>query len=137
MASVMQNRVEALAISGVVLLQGALAVAGLPGWPCPVRHLLGIPCPGCGLTRATGALLHGDWQTSFTFHAFAPLVLFGLALIGLSSVLPAGPRRSLIQAVGTIEQRTGMTFILLSGLMLYWLVRLLFFPETSALLVGR
>ncbi len=136
-ASVMQNRVEALAISGFVFVQGALVVAGLPGWPCPVKHLLGIPCPGCGLTRATTALLHGDWHTSFTFHAFAPLFVLALALIMLASLLPERPRRSLISAVRTVEQRTGMTFILLVSLMLYWLTRLLLFPNTSALLVGR
>jgi hypothetical protein len=136
-ASVMQNRAEALAITGFVFVQGALVLAGLPGWPCPVKHLLGIPCPGCGLTRASTALLHGDWHTSFAFHAFAPLFLLTLALIVLASLLPERPRRSLIATVETVEQRTGMTFILLLGLMLYWLIRLLLFPETSALLVGR
>lgn len=136
-ASVMDNRAESLIISGFVLAQGALMLAGLPGWPCPVKHLLGIPCPGCGLTRATAALLGGDWQTSLAFHAFAPLFALTLALIVLSALLPRRWRHALIAAVSSVERSTGMTFILLVSLMLYWLIRLLLFPETSARLLGR
>jgi hypothetical protein len=137
MASVMRRRAEALFISGVVLTQGALVAAGLPGWPCPVRHLLGIPCPGCGLTRATTALLHGEWQASLALHAFAPLFLLAFALVGLSAMLPERQRRTLVYTVETIEHRTGITTILLGCLMLYWLIRLLLFPATAARLIGR
>jgi hypothetical protein len=137
MASVMQKRTEAIFISGVVVAQGALVATGLPGWPCPVRHLLGIPCPGCGLTRATGALLHGEWHTSLALHAFAPLFLLAFALIGLSVLLPERQRRALVRAIETIEHRTGITTILLACLMLYWLIRLWLFPETAARLIGR
>lgn len=38
---------------------------------CPSAALFGIPCPGCGLTRATLALVRGDVLTAFHFH---PLV---------------------------------------------------------------
>lgn len=137
MASVMRKRTEALVISGVAVTQAALVVSGLPGWPCPVRHLLGIPCPGCGLTRAVSALLHGDWHTSLALHAFAPLFLVALLLIGLSVLLPEKPRRSLIYTIETIEHRTGITTILLASLMLYWLIRLVLFPETAARLIGK
>ena len=29
-------------------------------WPCPSYTLMHIYCPGCGSTRAVGALMHGD-----------------------------------------------------------------------------
>jgi hypothetical protein len=38
---------------------------------CPMASSLGIPCPGCGLTRATLSLLHGDVRAALHFH---PLV---------------------------------------------------------------
>jgi hypothetical protein len=38
---------------------------------CPLAGTFGIPCPGCGLTRATLALLHGDVHAALRFH---PLV---------------------------------------------------------------
>jgi len=33
-------------------------VPGLP--PCPIQSTTGLICPGCGITRASRALLHGD-----------------------------------------------------------------------------
>lgn len=53
-------------------LIGGFALAVHLDFPlCPMAGSLGIPCPGCGLTRATLALLHGDVQAALRFH---PLV---------------------------------------------------------------
>ena len=43
----------------VLLILGALAYASalLFGWNCPIKYLTGVPCPGCGLSRALAALL--------------------------------------------------------------------------------
>lgn len=30
----------------------------------------GFPCPGCGMTRAGAALLHGDFKRAFQIHPF-------------------------------------------------------------------
>jgi hypothetical protein len=66
---------------------GAAAVAlflaagwvGLPSGAgftvCAFRRLTGIPCPGCGLTRAMAALARGELLLALHFHPFAPLVL--------------------------------------------------------------
>ena len=59
----------------------ALVVFGPP--VCPTALFLGIPCPGCGLTRATLALLCGDLGTALHFHplvfVLAPLFTAALA----------------------------------------------------------
>jgi hypothetical protein len=39
---------------------------------CPLASVFGVPCPGCGLTRATLALAHGDLRHALELH---PLVL--------------------------------------------------------------
>ena len=39
---------------------------------CPLRACTGVSCPGCGLTRATGALLRGRPADAVGMH---PLVL--------------------------------------------------------------
>jgi hypothetical protein len=42
---------------------------------CLVRHLTGVPCPGCGMTRAMLFLARGDWRRAVLFHPLAPMVL--------------------------------------------------------------
>ena len=41
---------------------------------CPFAAMTGQPCPGCGLTRATRALLGGDFATSLRFHPLGALI---------------------------------------------------------------
>lgn len=116
-------------IVGAAGLQAGLVGLGLPGWSCPILHVTGLPCPGCGLSRAIVLLLHGDWHTSLELHAFAPVFILGLTLIFGAAVLPQRQQSWLIRQLELVERRTGMTAILLVSLMLYWLVRLLFFPD--------
>jgi len=53
-------------------LVGGVALAVHVDFPlCPLAGTFGIPCPGCGLTRATLALMHGDVHAALHFH---PLV---------------------------------------------------------------
>jgi hypothetical protein len=59
------------ALVAAALVAGAAVFVRLGPPVCPTALFLGIPCPGCGLTRATIALLHGDVSTALRFH---PLV---------------------------------------------------------------
>lgn len=38
---------------------------------CKMKRILGIPCPGCGGTRAIWYLLHGNVIKALYYHAFA------------------------------------------------------------------
>ncbi len=68
----------------VLLILGALAYASalLFGWNCPIKYLTGVPCPGCGLSRALAALLRLDFRTALRFHPMVfvlpPVVLYAL-----------------------------------------------------------
>jgi len=42
---------------------------------CPMALILGLPCPGCGITRAFGHATHGRLREAFEFHALWPLLL--------------------------------------------------------------
>ena len=39
--------------------------------PCPVRSVIGIPCPGCGMTRSCLALAQGEFVSAWNFHPFS------------------------------------------------------------------
>lgn len=47
-------------------------------WTCPFKQLFGIPCPGCGTTRAFCAFFKGNFVEAFTIN---PLGLFVCFLI--------------------------------------------------------
>ena len=132
---ILQSRMVSSVILGATIIQLLFAFFGLPGWQCPLFHAFGIPCPGCGLTRACLALLHGEWQQALTIHAFA--LFMPLALIFISTgVLPAHHKQQFIAQVETIERRTGIFTILLLALLAYWLVRLVFFRATFIRLIA-
>ncbi|HET8674323.1 MAG TPA: DUF2752 domain-containing protein [Blastocatellia bacterium] len=134
-APLIESRVKAIIISGAVAIQCGLTALGVGGWQCPVLAVLGVPCPGCGLSRAVTALARGDWPASLNLHAFAPLFVIAFALIGAAALLPGRQRRSLLTKIEAAERRTGLTAILLIAFMIYWLLRLLLFPEAFIRLI--
>ena len=68
-------------------------VEGLRVDLCPVHRLTGLPCPGCGLSRALAAASQGDFGAALglnPFVAFAWPLFFGLALLAFA---PGSVRR--------------------------------------------
>lgn len=58
-----------------LLLLAAFVILGyFLGWECPFLRLTGIPCPGCGLTRACAAALRADFAEAFRLHFMFPAV---------------------------------------------------------------
>ncbi len=54
-------------------------IAHLPSF-CPFFLLTGLPCPGCGLTRAFVCLGHGRWGEAWHWHPLG-LPLYALCLL--------------------------------------------------------
>jgi hypothetical protein len=46
---------------------------------CPIYALTGWQCPGCGMTRAVAALLHGRLFEALHWNPLAPVILVLLA----------------------------------------------------------
>jgi hypothetical protein len=125
LSPLLRDRKQVLIMAAIISLQLGLTFYGLPGWQCPFIHILGIPCPGCGLTRSTVLLLQGHLQSALSLHAYAPLLVLGLVCAGSSITLPDPYRRRFLGALEVLENRTGISALLLIGLVLYWLARLL------------
>jgi hypothetical protein len=47
---------------------------------CPLRLFAGLPCPGCGMTRAFAHLAKGEWAAAWRDHPLAPFLAAELAL---------------------------------------------------------
>jgi hypothetical protein len=63
-----------------VLVGARLADAGrpLPFEVCGFKHLTGLPCPTCGLTRALCHAVRGDWTQSLACHPAGPFLALAL-----------------------------------------------------------
>ena len=59
-------------------------------------------------------------------HAFAPLFLIALALIAVCAASPRSYVTSVANRAESFERYTGITGLILIGLIVYWLARLLF-----------
>jgi hypothetical protein len=125
LAPLLGERKVTLLLLAASALQVGLVTIGLPGWPCPVKAFLGIPCPGCGLSTAMVCLLQGQWENALHSHAFAPFFLFGFVLAAAVSALPGDTHQQAVSRVAHFERRTGMVAFLLLGLVAYWALRLL------------
>ena len=72
-----------LAVLGLAFAAFMLRENGGAGWMpgCFFKKATGFDCPGCGMTRATYATLHGRIFDAFKFNPVGMVVL-PLALIG-------------------------------------------------------
>lgn len=61
-----------IAVACVLLISFVWTPSSLPHVDiCAMRNLTGLPCPGCGLTRAFCAISHGQFGAAFGLNPFA------------------------------------------------------------------
>ncbi len=77
----MGKKKEKLIIGGAVILLGLMAFFGF--YKCPFRFITGIPCPGCGMTRAFRELVKGNIRRAFYYHPLWPMALGAAILLVL------------------------------------------------------
>lgn len=86
-----------LLASLVVMVGLAFALAPGPervailGWEIPeiciYRNVLGMSCPGCGMTRSWVYLAHGDVGTAFSMNVLGPILfLSAVVMIPVSAL---------------------------------------------------
>ena len=126
---------RARAIRLVLALAGGASLAlMLPFdlWRCPLAELVGVPCPGCGLSRAALALAMGDVPGALGLHPLAPVILpwVGLMAAGAllrgvdgESVTPVASRARPLSALTRAADRAApLLLVLLVGV---WVARFL------------
>lgn len=88
---------------------GALLSAG--GVPCTFAQIFHVPCPGCGSTRSSLALIRGDLEGVLRFNPFGPImaVLLGaLAVQALASMLAHGDLRNVGEGRAGLVMKRGI-----------------------------
>ena len=123
-ASLLADRRAAVCICGAAALHLGAVAAGFGGWQCPMFSTLGVPCPGCGLSRAAMLLLRGEFGRALSMHAFTPVLVGALAMLFVAAAAGARTRERLAGAVRRVEICTGVSLWLLVALLIYWIARL-------------
>ena len=85
---------------------------------CPFAALTGIPCPGCGLLRATVALMRGHFAESVHIH---PLALVAVPVTAFA-VLCVRSGKSMTRRAETLL--TASMTALVVAMMAVWISRL-------------
>ena len=124
LALIMQNRWILIFIAGLAILQVGLTAAGWRGWPCPIRIISGVPCPGCGLSRATALFIQGQWQSAIEVHAFAPIIAVGFGFLVITAVMPRSLQHRAARRVAAWERRTAIVTLVVLAMFIYWGLRL-------------
>lgn len=88
---------------------------------CPLALVTGIPCAGCGLTRAFCFAAHGRFREAFGYHALWPLILGYVVFLWIFQMATAVRGRPPKIPSARIA---GAAFL---GLLLFWAVRLVWF----------
>lgn len=112
----------------VVLLIAGLSAVGLVVarlWPvgsvdsgtptCLLRIFTGLPCPGCGMTRAWVHVAHGDVLTAFEYNLFGPIGMAVAAGIVVYVAVALVRRRPPERILSIVDPR------ILLGLIAVWL----------------
>ena len=124
LALIMQNRWLLALIAGLAILQVGLAAAGWRGWQCPIHFISGVPCPGCGLSRAMALFIQGKWQTAIEVHAFAPLLAVAVGFLAITAIMPRGLHHQAARRVAAWEKRSGIVAFVVLAMFIYWGLRL-------------
>ena len=111
---------------GAIIVAGAVAL-GLkfdPAWMCflpvcPLHELTGLHCPGCGMTRATLALLHGQFLAALHFNALYVLALPVAAVVSFVRVIARRRGRKLTPLL----QRPSAVWWLLGVVIVFGILR--------------
>ncbi len=68
-------------------IAGVIAFAYFVTWPCPVRFIIGVPCPACGITRAARLVVRGDFVGATAIHPLVWIVGPVVAAFAIVEVL--------------------------------------------------
>jgi hypothetical protein len=106
-------------LAGLFFLHFWVPAPGTQNSICLWRRLTGIPCPGCGMTRALAHLAKGEWAAAAGDHLLAYPLAVELLLVWLIWAVFLARRRPVEMPVGLDRWALGHLFVLTA----FWLGR--------------
>jgi hypothetical protein len=91
-------------------------------WPCPMRTLVGVPCPTCGMTRAARLAAHGDFVGALHMHPLWIVVLPALGIV-LGVEVVGYVRTGAWGASAKIPHVKQAGYVILALLLVVWIAR--------------
>ena len=90
---------------------------------CGVRLMVGVPCPGCGLTHAFVALMHGRFAQSIAFHPLGIVIAIALAYACVRGIarLVGRPFKPLLSD----EAQRLVVHVFIAALIIQWVIGLI------------
>lgn len=86
---------------------------------CPFVMITGMPCPGCGLSRAGFSFLRGEFVRAWYFHPF----IYGIFLLSFVFLI----RRYLLHK--EVRSLQKWLIILMAGMLVFYIYRMIrYFP---------
>ena len=114
MALVLVCMLVSIALLHVTGVFSADRIGGAIPFFCPFKSLTGIPCPGCGMTRAMLSITKGDFRGAFGYNPFSFFLLFMVVF----SVVPGRQAEKLPSITPVIMNY--FFFVVLAAVLFYW-----------------
>jgi len=121
------KQLASIVVAALIVFAAMLIMRLLTGTFCVFHGTLGLPCPGCGLTRAYTSLFQGNIADAFRYHPlfWSVPVIFGLWIHSYFWTDAGGKWRKPLMAG------------LLVALGVLFIVRMiLFFPHTEPMVIN-
>ncbi|MGN1456559.1 MAG: DUF2752 domain-containing protein [Acutalibacteraceae bacterium] len=79
-----------------------LAIVILLFYHCPVKAIIGISCPGCGMTRALKSALCLNFYQAFNYHPLFPLTIVELIYLFFRKSIKVNKKAELTAGIITL-----------------------------------
>lgn len=113
-----------LGLAGL-LIGLAMPPTGIGPSYCGMQRSMGVPCPGCGLTRSVSSVLHGQIAWAYHYHPFGLAFVAGMLVLGVGALLPTRWRNPVIERLGRYDNVLGWLFLIFcAGLLLFGIYRI-------------
>jgi hypothetical protein len=99
-------------------------VAGLSVDLCPVHRVTGLPCPGCGLSRALAAASQGDFGAALGLNPFVVFVWPLFLTLALLAFAPGSVRTQVAAALDARGPRLSAAYrVVLTAFLAFGVLR--------------